>query len=421
MKNPPSPPIRKGGEISIVLAGASGMGGVYLEALLRGLENKAPDGAAGGEYRIAGVVDPFSGRCPWRDDLDRRGIPIFPELADFYARRDADLAIISSPHQFHAAQTILAVSKGSDVLCEKPAAVTVQDSAAMREAEKLSGRWVAVAYQWSFSSAIQNLKSDILSGRFGRPRRMRCLYLWPREYAYYARNSWAGRIKDDRGNWVLDGPANNAVAHDLHNIFYLLGDSVDGSARPARVEAELCRAYPIENYDTAAARIWTTGGVEILFLVSHVSAAERGPVCSFEFERGTVLIDGRTIPVRADFADGSRREYGIPDAEPLRKLWMTIDGVRTGTRPVCGLEAAESQTLAINGFQESAGEALPFPSGSIREAGEGKSRRLAVEGLDEALLSSYECWKLPSEIGVPWARRGKSIDLTSYSRFPSLG
>ena len=411
MRNPPPPPLNKGGRISIVLAGIGGMGAVYLEALLGELGS--------GRFRIAGAADPFPDRCPKLDVLARRGIPVYPDLEDFYARDIADLAIISSPHHFHAAQTILALSRGSHVLCEKPAAVTIQDSLAMRAAETQSGRRVSVGYQWSFNPAIQELKQDILSGRFGRARRVRCLYLWPRDFAYYARNAWAGRLKDDTGAWILDGPANNAMAHDLHNIFYLLGGAVETSARPIRAEAELCRAYPIENYDTAAARIWTDDGAEILFLATHVPEAERGPVCSFGFEYGTVFIEGRKTPIRAEFADGTEKEYGAPDAEPLRKLWMAIDGVRTGERPLCGLEAAESQTLGINGLQDSAPEVIPFPADLIRETGEEAGRRLAVEGLDAIFAAAYETWRLPSEIGTPWSRCGKAVDLTSYDRFPS--
>jgi predicted dehydrogenase len=389
------------------------MGAVYLDALL-GDQGK-------GRIRIAGAADPESRRRPKLDGLRSLGVPVFPDLESFFARETADLAIICSPHHFHAGQTILALSHGCHVLCEKPAASTIQEVRAMREAERRSGRWVAVGFQWSFNPAFQDLKNDIRAGLFGRPLRMRCLYLWPRDFSYYSRNDWAGRLRDASGAWVLDGPAGNAMAHDLHNMFYLLGEEVEASARPVRVEAELHRAYPVENYDTAAARIETEGGVEILFLVSHVPEAERGPVCDFEFERGTVLMDGRTGPIRARWPDGSEKEYGIPDADLLRKLWLAVEGVRTGERPLCGLEAAASQVLCVNGMQDSAGGIAAFPAEIVREIGEGPSRRLAVDGLDSALTMCYETWHLPSERQIPWARRGAAVDLTSYRRFPSRG
>ena len=130
---------------------------------------------------------------------------------------------------------------------------------------------MAVGYQWSFSPAVQALKDDIRSGLFGAARKLKCLYLWPRDEGYYARNDWAGKRKDAEGAWVLDSPVQNAMAHDLHNMFYVLGKTRETSARPAEVEAELYRANAIENFDTAAARIRTEEGVEILFFVSHAS------------------------------------------------------------------------------------------------------------------------------------------------------
>jgi predicted dehydrogenase len=400
--------------VSVVLAGIGGMGAVYLEALL--------SDPGRGRARIAGAADPYPELCPKIEAFKELRLPVYRDLREFYARHSAELAIVSSPHHFHSEQTIVALEHGSHVLCEKPSTVTIQDSRAMREAEGRAGKRVAVGYQWSFNPAFQSLKADILAGRFGRPLRVRCLYLWPRAFAYYGRNRWAGRRKDDAGAWVLDGPANNAMAHDLHNIFFLLGGSTETSALPIRVEGELFRAYAIENYDTAAARIRTEGGVEILFLVTHVPEEERGPVCRFEFERGEISIHGRTNPIRAKFADGTEAVYGIPDAELLRKLWLSVESVRTGAPPLCGLAAAESQVLAIDGLQDSAPDVSAIPPGLIHEKDEGAAaRRLAVEGLDGILAGCFESWRLPSETGLPWARPGKSIDLSSYDRFPSLG
>ena len=130
---------------------------------------------------------------------------------------------------------------------------------------------VAIGYQWSFSPAIQRLKGDIAAGVFGAPKRLKTIVLWPRDETYYSRNRWAGKQRDEAGNPIFDSPVSNACAHYLHNMLYVLGDAVDRSAIPSRVSAELYRAHPIENYDTAALRCWTDRGVEILFIVSHAT------------------------------------------------------------------------------------------------------------------------------------------------------
>ena len=164
----------------------------------------------------------------------------------------------------------------------------------------------------------------------------------------------------------------------------------------------------------------TAEGVEILFYVTHVAEGERGPVFSYEFEKGVVKCEGRASGVWAELEDGSRKDYGVPDDEPMNKLWLSIAGVRDGTRPLCGLEAAAGQTLAVNGMQDSMPEIRDFPEESVGAvAGAEGSRRLAVEGLGEAFEACYEAGALPSEIGIAWSAKGKVIDLRDYASFPS--
>jgi len=408
--------------VSLLMVGVGGMGAAYLEALLERSDENL--------FRIAGAVDPQPNRCKQYVEMRAMGVPCFISLQDFYRNRKADLAVLSSPIQLHMPQTAFALAKGSHVLCEKPAAGTIQEVRAAIEAEKAAGRWVAVGYQWSFSPAVQALKEDIRTGLFGAAKRFKCLYLWPRDEGYFTRNAWAGKRRDAEGAWVLDSPVQNAMAHDLHNMFYLLGRETTSSAGPAEVEAELYRANAIENFDTAAARVRTEEGVEILFFVSHASNEDRGPVVRYEFEKAVVRCDSRTSGLWAEFPDGTRKDYGVPDAEPMNKLWQSIAGAREeGARPLCGLDAAASQTLCMNGIQDSMPDIRTFPAGLIRtvESAGGRqlavgtpgARRVVVEGLDEALAGCYDAGKLPSELGLSWSAKGTLIDLRGYEAFPS--
>jgi predicted dehydrogenase len=360
--------------VSIVLIGIGGMGGVYLKALL--------ENAAGGAFTLVGSVDPNPERCPDRD------------------------------------QTCLALENGSHVLCEKPPAATIQEVRRMIEARDKAKKQVAVGYQWSFSEAIQKLKSDVSGGAFGRPRRLRCLYLWPRDEAYYHRSDWAGKKRDARGRWILDSPANNAMAHDLHNMFYVLGKTRETSALPVRVEAELYRANAIDNFDTIALRCEVQGGVEVLFFASHAAGRDTGPVFSYEFDKGTASVSGRDVAVRADFWTGESEVYGFPDAEPLKKMWDAIESARTGRPAACGLEAALSQTLCLNGAQDSMPAIGEFPQALLKVEGDPGKESVCVEGLAEAFADCYETSRLPSEAGIPWARKGRPIDLSEYQSFP---
>jgi predicted dehydrogenase len=396
--------------VSVVLVGVGGYGGTYVQALL-------DDGAVHG-VRIAGVVDPYAERAKRVDELCSLGVPMVPDLDAFYAAAAADLAVISSPIHLHCPQTCAALAQGSSVLCEKPLGATIQEAHRMIAARDAAERFVAIGYQWSFSATMQALKADILKGDLGAPRRLRTLVLWPRNEAYFARNSWAGAKTDGRGHWILDSPVNNATAHYLHNMFYVTGERLDRSVVPVTVTAELYRANPIANYDTGVCRATTENGVEILFFASHSVADTRGPEFVYEFEEATVTYAGRNGTVVARFADGSERDYGDPQAGLHRKLWDSVAAVRGEGSIACGPEAASSQTLCMNGMQESVPEIVEWPAERIRIEGEPGSRLTVVDGLGEALADAYSRSLLPNEAGYDWARAGGTVDLRGYTHFP---
>ncbi len=394
--------------VTAVLSGIGGYGEIYLKALL----------SEAGRERVAlvGAVDPQPERCRRLDELRALGVPIFASLEAFYAERSAQLAVIAAPIHEHCPQTCLALERGSHVLCEKPLAATVQDADRMAAARDRAGRSVAIGYQWSFSPAILGLKRDVMAGRYGRPRRLTALVLWPRDRAYYQRNDWAGRQRAPNGAWVLDSPVNNAAAHYLHNMLFVLGDAVDRSARPAGVQAELYRANPIDNYDTAALRCVTDRGVEILFYVSHAVQENAGPMFDFEFERGTVRYDGPASQIVGRLDDGQVVDYGSPDEDDAAKLWAAVDAAARGGPVPCGIEAARAHTLVMNGAQES----CPIADfGPLARSVDGPSAPLmVVEGLAEALLACKARRQLPSEAGYAWARAGRVVDLAGYDHFP---
>jgi len=401
--------------VSIGLVALGGYGEKYISFLL---DKTDPE-----EYRIVGAVDPLKERCQRLEDITSRGIPIYDTMDEFYARHRADLVTISSPIHFHCPQTCAALDHGSSVLCEKPLGATVQEARGMIEARDRATardgapRFVAIGYQWSFSEAVQELKGDILAGRFGRPIRLKTMVLWPRDEKYYHRNGWAGRQKDDRGAWILDSPINNATAHYLHNMLYVLGAQVDRSARLASIVGELYRANAIENYDTGAARILTDDGVELLYIASHPVVRQRGPVFEYEFEEATVFCEEKASGFVARFRNGEGKTYPNPQVIQ-NKLRDAMSAVRGEKQIVCGPEAAGAQTLCVNGLQDSAPEIIEFPRDLVRVEGEVGVRKTWVDGLFETLVKCYEEWKLPSEAGAPWAAPGREIRLSDYGDFP---
>lgn len=407
--------------VKLVIVGMGGYGEVYLESLLeteKREHSKRNTGETQVSFEIVGAVDPEPDRCRYIDQLRSMKVPFFPSLEAFYQHARADLAVISSPIHFHCAQTCLALAQGSHVLCEKPAAATVQDVDQMIRARDEAGLQVSIGYQWSFSSAIKALKSEIIDGRFGAPRVLKNLCLWPRDTSYYARNSWAGALQTPEGAWILDSPVNNAMAHYLHNMLFLLGPTMDESATPGWIQAELYCANKIENYDTAALRIHTVAGAELLFYGAHPIKDNFGPAFSFEFERALVTCDNQGAPVEIRFANGDSETLPHPDEDDqCTKLWACMHAIVDKTPFPCGLEAARAQTVCMNGAQESLFEPAKYPTALLRKSGKGPQTLTWVEGLAETLETAWKLGKLPSEHNASWAKPGRIVDLATYDRF----
>jgi hypothetical protein len=77
-----------------------------------------------------------------------------------------------------------------------------------------------------------------------------------------------------------------------------------------------------------------------------------------------------------------------------------------------------AHTLCMNGAQESMPEIARFPHELVVKE-EGADSRRWIKGLDTALQRCFDQGKLPSEIGLPWARAGVEVDLRNYHAFPA--
>ena len=395
--------------IRTLLVGVGGYGNGYVEAVLDHAEELG--------IEPVGVVDPQPSGCRRLAELQARVPVVHPDLAAFYAAGSAELAVISAPIHLHAPFTIEALEGGSHVLCEKPVAAVVQDARAMAEAEARTGRTVSVGYQWSFSPTVRRIRDDVAAGRLGAPVSLRTVVLWPRPASYYSRSPWAGRLRLPDGSWVLDGPANNATAHYLHNSLFILGAE---AGLPTEVQAELYRANPIEGYDTAAIRVKTACGAEIVFLTSHTVPSLAGPLIDYQFSEAR-LVEIFPGEFRARHADGSVVDYGMPDRTPLEKLRRAADDVRRGNPPACSIAEATPALLSVCGAHESS-PIIPVPPELVRRTETSPGDELTwVNGMQEALMQSYALGVLPSELGdFEWMRGGEIVDLADYREFPIL-
>ena len=378
---------------SVVLVGIGGYGNLYVNELLRL--------ASEGKCDFVAAIDPFAEKAAGYEKIKGAGVKIYNRIEDFYAENTANLCCISVPIQYHTPYTLCALKHGSHVLCEKPLSGDWRDAEIItREAEKRS-LFVMSGYQWSHSQAIINLKCDILDGKFGAPMSMKTAIFWSRRQSYFKRGSgWAGIKYAPDGTPVFDSVANNAAAHYLHNMLYLLGDRLDAAAVPETVDAELFRANKIENFDTSVIRMNFSGGVSALFIASHTIAVNKNPRFEYKFERGEVYYDqdGCGSKITAKFADGSEKNYGDPFECDASKIRIAV---RNASLPSnerflpCTAMTAASHTKCICALSKA--EIATVPEELIEVIDDEGDPLITVCGMNEALEECYSCGKMLSE------------------------
>ena len=364
--------------MKILLVGAGGYGAGYVTTLL---ENTDPS------IIFEGIVDNRISASVKKEAIEAAGIPVYATMDDFYREHTADLAIICTPPFLHKEHSICALKHGSYVMCEKPVAPTVEDAEAMLAAEKEYGKWIAIGYQWSFSEEIQRIKKDILCGELGRPISLKCAISWPRGLDYYSRGSgWAGRISKD-GVMILDSIASNACAHYIHNMLFLLGDSMDTSAEVDKLEGVCLRANVIESFDTCTIKM-KVGEADLYIAASHAAEKERWPEFVYRFENATVTYtEDEGGEVIATLKDGSTRSYGILPKHTKAKVWDCLKAIREGRAPICTVRTAMPHTKVIMKiFEEIRIQNFPSELVCFDEVG----KKIYVRGLYEKMYDAYE-------------------------------
>ena len=121
-------------------------------------------------------------RASVEPDFASRGVSVFAS-ADAMLQQGLDVVdVVGLPVGIpsHASMAVQAMEAGYDVLVEKPVATTIQDICSLAEAERRSGRWCAVAYQYLYSPVTRWVMDRLTDGKLGAIREARVATAWPR-------------------------------------------------------------------------------------------------------------------------------------------------------------------------------------------------------------------------------------------------
>jgi predicted dehydrogenase len=356
--------------------------------------------------------------------LRRRGVTLYDDAVAMFRQQAGRCqgVFIASSIPTHTELTVQAARCGLHVNLEKPPAATVQEVDEMLAALAKAGRFCQVGFQ-AFHGHMRLLIDRLAEGRLGRIKTLSCVAGWPRTRQYYARNNWAGRLRlGDR--WVLDGPATNALAHQLAHMLGMAAGHVGRLATPSAVRAELYAAGPetIEGHNLAAMEVRTVEGPVIRFYCSHATKEHFGPRIDVDAEGGRGFYtpgEGATIT----YADGTTETRPAGNTEVPEMIANFAEAVvrndPAGLR--CPLAETRNYALALDGAHESSGQIHRIAQEHWRlEAPGTDDQRVVLAGLDDLLPAANRQAAMFSDLSPApaWAVRTKLYDLAGYASFP---
>lgn len=270
--------------MKVALIGCGGVAQVHFKALA---EN--PD------TEIIAVAD----IKPERADAaaSRYGAKAYYGFDELLENEAPDSVHICTPHYLHTQMAVKALSKGINVLLEKPCSVTNDEIAMLRKAQTESGKQLAICFQNRYNACVQQAKKIILSGELGKIQAARAFVTWFRDAAYYS-DDWHGTLEKECGGVLI-----NQSIHTLDLLQYLCGDCKKVTAH---VSNDSLKGI-IEVEDTASALLELEGGIKAVFYATLAYTQNADVFLEITLENGRLRIEGEKLFVTDK--DGKTEEF----------------------------------------------------------------------------------------------------------------
>jgi UDP-N-acetyl-2-amino-2-deoxyglucuronate dehydrogenase len=154
------------------------------------------------------------------DEFSDINVKSYTSYEKMFTENKIDVVAVATESGYHPEITINSLKAGSNVICEKPMALSVTDCDKIIEASKNNNKKVTICLQNRFNAPIQKLKKAIDKNKFGKIFHGQISIRWNRNINYYNQAKW-------RGTWELDGGAlMNQCTHGIDLLQWLMGGDV---------------------------------------------------------------------------------------------------------------------------------------------------------------------------------------------------
>ncbi len=143
---------------------------------------------------------------------------LFEDFEDF-VNADMDVAVVATPIEFHAGQSIAAMETGKHVLCEQTMAYSIEDCLRVIDAAKRTGKTYMMAENYSFYHCVLEWKKKIDAGLLGK------IYHAEGEYIHEIVDLLVDPVTGER-RWRYPRAPIWYCGHSLGPLLFLMQDRV---------------------------------------------------------------------------------------------------------------------------------------------------------------------------------------------------
>jgi len=247
-----------------------------------------PAYAESSEAKIVAVVD----RTEERRQAARKSLPevaTFATMEELAAGAEIDFVDICTPPAFHGEPMLSALTRGWNVLCEKPLLLDLVELEKVRSLAKQSGRAVVPVHNWKYAPIVKRATDLLRSGAIGPLRgvEIETLRIQDCAVADPAHPNWRRDPAIAGGGVLMD--------HGWHAIY--LACHWFG-VEPGEVRATLHRTAPKEVEDEATLTLVFPHGDAKIFLTWRADV--RRNMMRLIGDRGEIAIDDDTLKIAGE-------------------------------------------------------------------------------------------------------------------------
>ncbi len=266
------------------------------------------------------------------------GCKAYVSYEEMIAAEKPDAVHICLPHYLHAPAAQYAISRGVNVLTEKPMTISLADAEKTVALAKEKGVNYHVIFQCRYNAASKLVKRRAEEGaRGGKLGKLLCassFLTWSRSDSYYAESDWKGTWDKEGGGVVID-----QAIHSIDLVNWIVNSPVK------RVSVSMAnRGHKIVKVeDSADGLIEYENGVKYCFFCTNNFCTDEPIEIKLVFEGGTAVFSYDEALIT--YADGSPAErvekdktlqaveggkdyWGFRHAEQIARFYEALAGER---------------------------------------------------------------------------------------------